>query len=185
MRRKHTATAEFLLEKEIMSHEVEGKKRHFHNWYVQHNSKNTCFLVLFFFPLGLLNWAHPQFTLKSWLKKFWDIPSLFCTVKNKIQLLGEICERIQEIKMQFSHHKRQKCIPLQNGKVTETRWHWFLRTKLEQETQSILLNGWHYPSSQCFPNREEFKTSPFYVFHFPSVPDYLPIRKALLHRHHR
>ena len=79
----------------------------------------------------------------------------------------------------------RKCILLQNGKVTETRWHWFLRTKLEQETQSILLNGWHYPGSQCFPNREEFKTSSFYAFHFPSVPDYLPIRKALLHRHHR
>lgn len=176
------AVPEFLLEKEIMNHELVGKKHHFHNWYVQHNSKNT----FFFFSFGLAQLGsfsiHPEKLIETFLRQF------KCVLYSKRQNSTSgrnMWKNTRNKKCSSLIINNRKCIPLQNGKVTETRWHWFLRTKLEQETQSILLNGWHYPDSQCFPNQEEFKTSSFNALHFPSVPDYLPIRKALLHRPHR
>lgn len=142
-------------------------------------------MFFFFFPLGLLNWAHPQFTLKSWLKNFWDIPSLFCTVKKKkINFWEKYVKEYEKLKMQLSHHKQYKMYTVPKWEGDRDKVTLISQNKTKTRNSVYSLNGWHYPGSQCFPN-QEFKTSSFYAFHFPSVPYYLPVRKALLHRHRR
>lgn len=133
------AVPEFLLGKEIMSHEVEGKKCHFHNWYMQHNSKNTCFLVFgFFFSFGLAQLGsssiHPEKLIEKFLRHSKFV--LYSKKKKKKNSTSgrNMWKNMRNKNCNYLIINNTKCILFQNGKVTETRLHWFLRTKLKQET---------------------------------------------------